>query len=103
MKETQKKIQQFCQEHGLATSVEHTTLDLVSEVGEVAKEVLKGSDYGSKTYTQTQDIESELGDALYSLITVANLAHVDLEKALDGVLEKYKNRFEEKGSVDSGN
>jgi len=44
----------------------------------------------------------ELGDVLYSLITVANTFNIDLEDALLQVLEKYKKRLEN-GSLGSEN
>ncbi|MBU2036319.1 hypothetical protein KKC36_02635, partial [Patescibacteria group bacterium] len=47
-----------------------------------------------------QEVKSELGDVLYSLITVANSLDIDLEEALDLVLEKYQKRLE-KGSAGS--
>ena len=40
------------------------------------------------------------GDVLYSLITVANYFNVDLEQALEMVIEKYEKRLK-KGSAGS--
>ncbi len=102
MKELQEKIKQFCKEHGLEHKAEHHALDLASETGEIAKEILKMSDYGRKKLEKNENIESELGDALYSLITIANYFDVNLEKALELVLEKYEKRLK-KGSAGSEN
>lgn len=97
MKQIQEKIKKFCQDNGLLSPPEHRVLDLMSEIGEVAKEILKMSDYGRKPLKVDDEakekISSELGDALYSLITVANNFDVDLEEVLDMVLEKYKKRL----------
>lgn len=38
----QTKVEQFVGQYGLETPLEHRLLDLLSELGEVAKEVLKG-------------------------------------------------------------
>lgn len=100
MKEIQEKIKKFCKENKLESPPEHRVLDLMSELGEVAKEVLKMTDYGRKPAEFKEEIKSELGDALYSLITIANYFNVDLEEALDMVLEKYKKRLQ-KGSAGS--
>ena len=43
LKDLQLKIRQFCEEHHLECSSEHRTLDLVSEVGEFSKEILKST------------------------------------------------------------
>jgi NTP pyrophosphatase (non-canonical NTP hydrolase) len=100
MKEAQTKVKNFCEENNLQSPAEHRVLDLVSEVGEVAKEVLKMSDYGRKPFKFSEEVKSELGDAFYSLIVVANHFDVDLEEALDIVLEKYEKRLK-KGSAGS--
>jgi len=48
MKELQNKIKKFCKEHNLESPIEHRVLDTMSELGEVAKEILKMGDYGRK-------------------------------------------------------
>ena len=65
-----------------------------SELGEIAKELIKESDYGTKPLSQEHDpnLELKLGDAYYSLLELANTLNVDLETALKKVLEKYEER-----------
>ena len=98
MKQLQQQVKLFCEENNLVSPIEHWVLDLVSEVGEVSKEVLKMTDYGRQPAQPRQEIKSELGDVLYSLIIVANTVDVDLEEALTEVLEKYKNRLVKGGA-----
>ena len=76
-------------------------LDISSEIGELAKEVLKASNYGTTDFSVTEDFEMELGDVLYSLLSLANETGVNSEKALDKILAKYKARIEKKGSMGS--
>ena len=102
MKEIQKKIKKFCKKNDLDSPVEHRVLDAMSELGEVAKEILKMSNYGRKPLVYREEIKTELGDVLYSLITIANTFDVDLEDALKKVMEKYENRLK-KGSAGSEN
>lgn len=102
MKTLQEKIKKFCEENNMQSPVEHRVLDAMSELGEVAKEVLKMSDYGRKPATYREEIKSELGDVMYSLITIANTLHIDMEEAVDMVLEKYTKRLK-KGSAGSEN
>ena len=94
MKELQQKIRKFCKKNGLESPAEHRVLDTVSELGEVAKEVLKMSNYGRKPLDIRNEIKPELGDVLFSLITIANYFEVDLEDALNIVLAKYEKRLE---------
>lgn len=102
MKKIQRKIKEFCKEHNLEHPPEHRLLDTMSELGEVAKELLKMTDYGGKPLEVREEIKSELGDVLYSLITVANYFNVDLGQALEMVIEKYEKRLK-KGSASSEN
>ncbi len=102
MKKIQEKIKKFCKENNLESPAEHRVLDAMSELGEVAKEILKMSDYGRKPLKYKEEIKSELGDLLYSIITIANSFDVDLEEALNIVLEKYEKRLK-KGSAGSEN
>ena len=102
MKEIQEKIKQFCKENNLESSAEHRVLDTMSELGEVAKEILKMSNYGKKPIEYKEELKHELGDVFYSLITLANTFDIDLEDALKQVLEKYKERLK-KGSAGSEN
>lgn len=102
MQELQKRIKKFCADNNMESPVEYRVLDLVSELGEVAKETLKMSNYGRQEIQYSEEIKSELGDVLYSLITIANSFDIDLEDALEQVLEKYKTRLK-KGSSGSEN
>lgn len=76
-------------------------LDIVSEMGELAKEYLKPSDYGTKEFELTEDFELEFGDCLYSILSLANETEVDAKKCLEKVLSKYKKRLLSKNTMDS--
>jgi len=102
MKEIQEKIKKFCKENNLESPAEHRVLDAVSELGEVAKEILKMSDYGRQPLKYREELKLELGDLTYSIITIANSFDIDLKEALNLVLEKYKKRLK-KGSAGSEN
>jgi len=98
--EIQEKIKQFTAKNNLDTDPSSRALDIMSELGEVAKEILKQTNYGKQEAKQTKEIESELGDLLFSLTCLANTYNIDLDKALNKVLDKYEKRLE-KGSAGS--
>ena len=58
-------------------------LDLVSEIGEVSKELLKSSDYGKGDLKVTEDMKKEMGDVLFSLIVLANELDIDDSSVCD--------------------
>lgn len=100
MRQLQQKVEKFIETHNLKHSPEVTALDLVSEVGEVAKEILKSTNYGKEEEQYRPEIKSEIGDVLYSFIALANHYQINLEEALEIVLVKYEKRLK-KGSVGS--
>ena len=66
---------------------------LTEEVGELAREL--NHRYGSKTKRSDEgdaDLALELGDVLFVLIAIANEQRIDLDDALQRVLEKYRVR-----------
>ena len=50
MENIQKFVAEFVEKAGVETSVEFRLLDLVSEMGELSKEVLKGTNYGKRVF-----------------------------------------------------
>ena len=100
--ELQEYVAGFVAENRLETDAASRLLDLLSELGEVAKEVLKGSQYGKAVFEPTPAWTEEVGDALFSLVCLANTTGVNLETALDVVLEKYAGRLSDSGEAGSG-
>lgn len=98
----QETVARFVSEHQLEAPVEARLLDLLSEIGEVAKEVLKASAYGRRPFQPTDEWAAELADAFFSLICVANSTNVNLEDTLIEALEKYSVRLGGKGDAGSG-
>ncbi|MBW2968284.1 nucleotide pyrophosphohydrolase [Candidatus Woesearchaeota archaeon] len=101
MKEIQQKIKEFVEQHNLECPQEYHVLDAMSEFGEIAKELCKHSNYGRDPKTPADltdemkaEMKSELGDMMFCLAKLANAYEIDLEDALNMVLEKYKRRIE---------
>ncbi len=77
-------------------------LDLESEVGELAKEWLKDSDYGRWELAPGEGWAEEMGDVLFALLALAEETGVDLEASLRLVLKKYARRIDDHGHTGSG-
>lgn len=102
LEDLQNKIRDFSAAYNINRSpLESRMLDLVSEVGELAKEILKGTSYGVSPFNMTQNFYTELGDVFFSLIMVANSGNVDLSDALQFVLKKYEQRVNKTGFLGS--
>lgn len=98
----QKSVHEFIAQHQLSCGVESRFIDLTSEMGELGKELLKGSDYGKSACRITENAEDELGDCLFSLLALACEMNINAENALKHALEKYQKRFSEKQEISSG-
>ncbi len=101
MEKIQEKVKKFNADYNLENSLEFAALDLVSEVGEIAKEILESSNYGKEKPKYREELKNEIGDAFYSLIVLSNFYDISLKKALDKALEKYEKRFNKKGEIGS--
>ena len=77
-------------------------LDIQSELGELAKEVLKNTKYGTMDFVVTEDFEMEFGDVLYALLSFANETNIDAKECLEKVLKKYADRIDKNNSMGSG-
>ena len=66
---------------------------LVEEVGELSREL--NHRFGSKPKRDEEEaaeLELEIGDVLFVLISLANQQEIDLSQALTRVLDKYEKR-----------
>lgn len=102
LSELQDIVNKFTKDKNMNSNVNIRMIDLTSEVGELSKEILKGTNYGSKQFEKTKEWNSEIGDVLFSLICIANETDTNLEDCLNFVLDKYEKRFASKGDFGSG-
>lgn len=97
-----KAVYEFLDAHSLRCGVNERYMDMSSELGELGKELLKATDYGTKPFERTPDTCSELGDCLFSLIALSCELGIDPADALTGAINKYEARLADKGSAGSG-
>lgn len=96
----QARVAAFLDDNDLRAPPENRVLDLASEVGEIAKNVNKTTDYGA---TDSADVDrDELGDALFCLLALADELDYDASAALSEALEKYDARIDASGDAGSG-
>jgi NTP pyrophosphatase (non-canonical NTP hydrolase) len=98
----QSRVADFVEQFSLDAGAEVRLMDLLAELGELAKEVLSGNQYGKSPFSVPSSWEDEMGDVFFSLICLANVTGVDLEQSLDKALVKYQIRREQKRQIGSG-
>lgn len=100
MNERQQQVAEFVETYDLETPPAFRLLDLVSEVGELAKDANESTDYGASP-AELSIASDELGDALFALLAVADALEIDADAALEEALEKYERRLEDEESPGS--
>ncbi len=100
----QNKVEEFnktkkCHEKPMPTYAR--LLDIQSEFGELAKEFLNNTKYGTKDFCLSNDFLMEFGDVLYALFSLASELKINTEDCLDMALEKYQKRIDNKKSMAS--
>lgn len=105
----QRRAAAFARQYNLIHSPAAHALDLAAEVGEVAKAVLLATDYGRRDLRLPSpaadgvenNLTNELGDALYSLLVLAEACGIDAGQALSAALDKYERRLDTRGEAGS--
>ena len=97
----QNLISDFIIKHDLQTNEEIRYIDLVSEVGELGKEIIQGTNYGKNSFVITNKTQDEIGDCLFSLLALCCSLNIDADEAVRDSLLKYEKRFIEKGNIGS--
>lgn len=100
MRKKQEKVAKFMKENDLGGTTPFRLLDLVSEIGEVASDATKSSDYGESP-EELEVKKDEIGDVLFSILAFAEDLEIDAEEALESSLEKYRSRIEKGGDPGS--
>lgn len=76
-------------------------MDIQSEIGELAKEYLKHSKYGTSEFELEEDFKMEFGDVLYSMLSLAEEVGIDANECLTKVIDKYQARINKNKSMGS--
>lgn len=98
----QEIVENFIKKYNLSCGEKIRYIDLVSEIGELGKEIIKSCNYGKIESSYTVEAEEEMGDCLFALIALCCEMNIDANSALNNAMVKYNNRFSVKGEISSG-
>ena len=100
----QKLVEEFNKlksAHQTKMPVSARLLDIQSELGELAKEYLKPTKYGTADFEVSEDFKLEFGDVIYSLLSLAEETEIDAKECLEKVLNKYRARLAKNNKLGS--
>ena len=98
----QRQVSALLEASCLRCGPEKRYIDLVSEVGELGKELLLETAYGRQPRRPSPGTAQEMGDCLFALLALCEELGIDAQAALTGALEKYRGRMARTGQVGSG-
>ena len=102
MEKKVRAFNEYIKDKRQAMPVHARLLDIESEIGELAKEYLKSSSYGSREFELSDDFKEEFGDVLYALISLAGELNISCEECVDIVIDKLQARMDRNNSLGSG-
>lgn len=76
-------------------------LNISSEIGELNKEYLNLTKYGTADFNVDINFKLEFGDVLYTLLSLANETNINSEECLKLALQKYSERMKNNNSLAS--
>jgi len=100
----QKHTAQMASKWGLSNDVMARYADLVSEIGELGKELVAGTNYGEKSFEPVESSENlamEMGDIVFALTLLANALKLDMEECFAKTMKKCEIRMADKGHIGS--
>ena len=97
----QKHVKDFISKYNLHSNETTRYMDLVSEVGELGKELIKSTNYGKSAFTTNPSIANEIGDCIFSLLALCNTLDINAQEALNASLQKYEQRFNKTSNIGS--
>ena len=88
-------LRAFIAQHHLETQPAYSLLDIMSELGEVAKELLQGTDYGrSPGEADPGRMQEKIGDLMFAVAYLSTLYDVDPEAAMWESVRKFERRLD---------
>ncbi|MDI3475054.1 MAG: hypothetical protein PWQ79_682 [Thermococcaceae archaeon] len=90
MNELQKRVDRLISELGGYWSPFEMLAALAEELGEVSRELLKLE--GVKGEGNLEKLEEEIGDLIFATACIANYYEIDIFRALEKSIEKYRKR-----------
>jgi len=103
MNKTQQETARMSEIYGLHADAMTRFADLVSELGELGKELVKATNYGAHELKANDNIAMEMGDVIFCLSLLANELGLDMDECFAKMQEKCRQRFERQGHIASMN
>ena len=75
MRDAQQQAADFAREHGLSLSAQGRFIDLVSEIGELGKEILKATGYETEPFTNHKESGLNGSQVMFSPATSTSRMH----------------------------
>lgn len=93
--------EKFGRDHRKPMKTHCRLLDIESEIGELGKEYLISTNYGTRDFKMSFDFKMEYGDVLYALLSLAEENKINAKECLRLALDKMEKRHKTKKDIGS--
>ncbi len=90
--ECQQKVKEIVEKRDWQSNERDIFIHLVEELGEVARNVLRNNNYGTKKHQQS-NMEEEIGDLFYMVLKLANHHNIRLDESLLKTIQKIEKKY----------
>lgn len=99
---SQIEVKRFISEYPQPMSINTCVLDLLSEAGEVAKEVNIATAWGKYVTPKLRpNFKKELAQVLFTVYQLAEITGIDIEAELAQVISDFEDRYTRQGHTGS--
>lgn len=92
-------LKAFVEEHNLQVQPAYSLLDIMAELGELSKELLKATNYGRSAGEPPRErMADEIGDVMFAIAYLSTLYDVDPEEAMWNSVRKFEKRLRRGGA-----
>jgi len=88
-------LKNFIARHGLETDPAHSVLDVMAQLGDVSRALLKDTSYGRNAVdTESELVRRKIGDLMFAVAYLSTLYEVDPEAAMWQSVQKFEEQLE---------
>lgn len=88
MNDLQNKIWLFCEDNNLNEHIKERLMNLLGNLDKHSRSIIALSDHGNNPDKYKEELKVEFGELLFEIINVANTLNIDINEALELVMNK---------------
>jgi uncharacterized protein YabN with tetrapyrrole methylase and pyrophosphatase domain len=93
MRDIQNRVWKFCEVNKLNSHISERFVNLAVNLEKRSRNVLKLSANGKDSLRYKDELKLEVGELFFDIINISNTLNIDLNEALESVLDKKEGKL----------